>query len=345
MYENNSSGDNAAPSIAGDDSRRFVGGAIAMAVRGVTNKGHTKQSETAATERSLAGHYFPSFESRRVKTSGATINVLVGGNGPAVLLLHGYPENLLAWRKIAPELSRTHTVVVPDMRGYGDSEKPDGGEDHVNYSKRAMALDQVEVMATFGFEKFAVVGHDRGARVAQRLAQDHPDRVDRAMLLDIVPTDYMYQTADKAFGVAYWHWFFLIQPAPFPETLIQGSPDAFMSRMMKGLVPRIVSEDVFQDYLRCLKSPNAALAFCEDYRAGAGIDLVHAAADSGRKIDLPVHVLWGAKGFIGTRYEPLAVWKNYATRLTGRSLACNHWLPEEAPEEIVKEIRWFLSEA
>jgi haloacetate dehalogenase len=345
MYENDSSGDHKALSIVGDHRRRVVGGAIAMTALGVTNKAHTQRSQTGATGRDLAGHYFPGFESRRVKTSGAIINVLVGGNGPPVLLLHGYPENLLAWRKIAPELSRTHTVVVPDMRGYGDSEKPDGGDAHVNYSKRAMALDQVEVMATLGFEKFAIVGHDRGARVAQRLAQDHPERVDRAMFLDIVPTDYMYQTADKAFGVAYWHWFFLIQPAPFPETLIQGSPDAFMSRMMKGLVPEVVSEDVCQDYLRCLKSPNAALAICEDYRAGAGIDLVHAMADSGRKIDLPVHVLWGAKGFIGTRYEPLAVWQNYATRLTGRALTCNHWLPEEAPDEILKETRWFLSEA
>jgi pimeloyl-ACP methyl ester carboxylesterase len=216
-YENDTSVDHEALSIVGDHRRRLVGGAIATTTLDVKNNEHPQQSRTDDTGRYLAGYYFPGFESRRVKTSGATINVLVGGNGPAVLLLHGYPENLLAWRKIAPELSRTNTVVVPDMRGYGDSEKPDGGEDHVNYSKRAMALDQVELMAALGFEKFAVVGHDRGARVAQRLAQDQPDRVDRAMFLDVVPTDYMYQTADKAFGVAYWHWFFLIQSAPFPE--------------------------------------------------------------------------------------------------------------------------------
>ncbi|MFM0088802.1 alpha/beta hydrolase [Paraburkholderia sediminicola] len=280
-----------------------------------------------------------------VATSGTSINLLVGGSGPPVLLLHGYPENLLAWRKVAPQLAQTNTVVVADLRGYGDSGKPPADENHETYSKRAMALDQVEVMSALGFDKFAVVGHDRGARVAQRLALDHPHRVEKIAVLDIVPTDYVYRTADRQVATAYYHWFFLVQPSPLPETMIERSVDTFMQQLMGRSVPTVVSPDVFADYVRCMRDPHTVRSICEDYRAGASIDLVHDAADRTNRISCPVHVLWGRKGLVGTRYDPLAIWRDYASNVSGRGLDCYHLLPEEAPEEVHSEVSRFIAQA
>lgn len=292
----------------------------------------------------LAERYFPGFRSVSVRTGGATIAALVGGSGSPLLLLHGYPENRLAWRKVASELAKQYTVVVPDLRGYGDSEKPDGGDGHVSYSKRAMALDQVEVMEALGFRRFSVAGHDRGARVAHRLALDHPDRIEKLAVLDILPTDYMYRTADRQFATIYYHWFFLIQPAPLPEILIGNSTEAYMRNTagMGALVPEVISPDVFDDYLRCMQDPRAIHGMCEEYRAAATIDLAHDDASAGQNVVCPVLALWGARGLMELRYDSRAIWAQYATNVVGKSLPCGHWIPEEVPELVVSELRSFL---
>ena len=280
------------------------------------------------------------FVAQSIQTSGASINVLTGGHGPPVMLLHGYPQTHHEWRNIAAELARDYTVVTPDLRGCGDSGKPEGGVGHVNYSKRALALDQVEVMAALGFEQFAFVGHDRGARVGHRLALDHPDRVTKLALLDICPTLHMYNTADRAFATFYFHWFFLIQQHPFPETLIGNEPEAWLKQFM-GAVDGIEPE-AFAEYLRCFRDPAAIHATCEDYRAAATIDLAHDAADLDRKIACPLLVLWGANGLVGHMYDVLAVWRERASDVSGRVLPCGHWIPEEAPGEALTELRAFL---
>jgi haloacetate dehalogenase len=283
----------------------------------------------------------PDFVQRSIPTTGATINVLTGGQGPPLMLLHGYPQTHLEWRKIAPELARDFTVVMPDLRGYGDSAKPEGGDDHVNYSKRAMALDQVEVMSALGFDEFALVGHDRGARVSHRLALDHPDRVTKLALLDICPTLHMYNTANRAFATIYFHWFFLIQPTPFPETLIGNSAEAVLRQFM-GAVAGIEPE-AFAEYLRCFRDPATIHATCEDYRAAATIDLAHDEADLDQKIACPLLVLWGARGLVEHMYDVLAVWRERASNVWGTALPCGHWIPEEAPTETVAELAAFLA--
>jgi haloacetate dehalogenase len=281
------------------------------------------------------------FVQRSIPTTGATINVLTGGQGPPLLLLHGYPQTHLEWRKVAPELARDFTLVMPDLRGYGDSAKPEGGDGHVNYSKRAMALDQVEVMSALGFDEFALVGHDRGARVSHRLALDHPDRVTKLALLDICPTLHMYNTANRAFATIYFHWFFLIQPEPLPERLIGGDPEAVLTQFM-GAVAGIEPE-AFGEYLRCFSDPATIHATCEDYRAAATIDLAHDEADLNQKIACPLLVLWGARGMVGHMYDVLAVWRERARSVSGTALPCGHWIPEEAPTEAVAELAAFLA--
>lgn len=288
-------------------------------------------------------NFFPGFQRQTVQTSGTSINVLAGGSGPPVLLLHGYPQTHLEWRKIAPELAKSYTLVVPDLRGYGDSGKPTGGDNHVNYSKRAMALDQVEVMEKLGFKKFAVVGHDRGARVAHRLALDHSVKLTKVVLMDICPTHYMYKTADRQFASTYFHWFFLIQPAPFPETLIGNNVDAVLKQFMGLVMPQSIEPEAFAEYRRCFSDPATIHASCEDYRAAATIDLVHDEADMDRKIACPVLTLWGANGIVGKKYDVLAVWRERATEVSGKSLPCGHWLAEEAPREVLAEVRRFLT--
>ena len=271
----------------------------------------------------------PHFTRQSVQTSGATINLITGGDGPPLLLLHGFPQTHIEWRKIAPALAKDFTVVMPDLRGYGDSSKPDGGENHIDYSKRAMARDQVELMTALGFDKFALVGHDRGARVGHRLALDHPERVSRLAVLDICPTLHMYDTANRQLATYYFHWFFLIQPEPFPETLIGNSVDAVLKQFM-GAVDGIEPQ-AFAEYLRCFSDPATIHATCEDYRAAATVDLEHDRADLGEKITCPLLVLWGARGLIGALYDPIAVWRERASDVRGKALPGGHWLPEEVP--------------
>jgi haloacetate dehalogenase len=287
---------------------------------------------------------FEGFTPARIETAGAQIQFRSGGRGPPLLLLHGYPETHAMWHKLAPALARHFTVICPDLRGYGDSSKPPSGEDHAGYSKRAMAADQAELMSKLGFERFQAVGHDRGARVLHRLCLDHPDRVERAALLDIIPTAEVFARTDKALATYYYHWFFLIQPHDLPERLIGGAPDFFLDRAMRSWGGRaeVFTPEAVAEYRRCFRDPATIHATCEDYRAGASIDLEHDAADADRKVACPLLILWGEKGVVGRLYEPLAIWREKARHVEGAALPCGHFLPEEAPEETLTALQKFL---
>jgi haloacetate dehalogenase len=291
--------------------------------------------------------FFPGFELRRIETSGASINLVTGGSGPPLLLLHGYPQTHLMWRKLAARLAAEFTVVVPDLRGYGDSSKPPAGPDNVNYSKRALAQDQVETMAALGFERFAVAGHDRGARVAHRLARDHPERIERLALLDIVPTLYRFETIDQKAATSSWHWFFLIQPSGFPERLIGSEAEFFLRHQLGGLLrePAKLEPEAFADYLRCFKNPDTIRATCDEYRAGATIDLVHDRADRGRRIEMPLLMLWGQRSSQGSGYDVLSVWRDHAETVAGHAIDSGHFLPEETPEDTYHALREFFAAA
>ncbi len=287
---------------------------------------------------------FPGFDTHTIETTGATIHALRGGSGPPLLLLHGYPETHAMWHKVAAPLAERFTVVLTDLRGYGDSSKPPGGRHHEHYSKRAMGRDQLEVMQAFGFDRFAVVGHDRGARVAWRLAVEHPDRITRAAVLDIVPLPYSIMS--REFATQYYHWFFLIQPAPFPETLIGHSPGFYLrsrfDRPTGGTVA--IAPEAFSEYLRCFTNPETMHATCEDYRAGASIDLTHAAEDAGRLVQCPLLVLWGERGTVGRIYDVLAIWRTHAAGpVSGQPLPAGHFLPEEVPEATLAALLPFLT--
>jgi haloacetate dehalogenase len=287
--------------------------------------------------------FFPGFVTQRIQTSGATINTLRGGSGPPLLLIHGYPQTHVMWHKIAPRLAQRFTVVMTDLRGYGDSSKPPDGENHSNYSKRAMALDQVEVMRALGFERFAVVGHDRGARVTWRLAVEHAESVTKAAVLDIVPLPYSRVT--REFATQYFHWFFLIQPAPFPETLIGNNAEYYLrSRFLRpGAGTNAIAPEALAEYVRCFRDPATIHATCEDYRAGASIDLDHSGEDGTRKVMCPLLVLWGERGTVG-RLEPVMdIWREKAVNAAGRSLPAGHFLPEEVPEETLSALLEFFS--
>ena len=288
---------------------------------------------------------FPGFKRRRIRTGGAAINLVHGGEGPPLLLLHGYPQTLAIWHRIAPELARRFTVVAADLRGYGDSEKPHGLPDHGNYSKRAMAQDQVEVMRTLGYDEFFVAGHDRGGRVAHRMALDHPAQVAKLAVLDIVPTRTMYASVTREFAKAYYHWFFLLRPEPIPERLIGADPDFYLESHigtrhagLKAFAPEALAE-----YRRCFRDPAAIHASCEDYRAAESIDLAHDEADIDRKVAAPLLVLWGKYGTVERCFHPLADWAERAENVRGRSLDCGHYIPEEAPAELLGELIGFLS--
>ena len=291
--------------------------------------------------------FFPGFELRQVETSGASINLVTGGTGPPLLLLHGYPQTHLMWRKLAPRLAIEFTVVVPDLRGYGDSSKPPAGSDNVNYSKRALARDQVETMTALGFDRFAVAGHDRGARVAHRLARDHPERIERLALLDIVPTLYRFETIDQKAATSSWHWFFLIQPSGFPERLIGSEAEFFLRHQLGGLLrePAKLEPEAFADYLRCFRNPDTIRATCDEYRAGATIDLVHDRADRGRRIAIPLLMLWGQHSSQGSGYDVLSVWRDHAETVSGHAIDSGHFLPEEAPEDTYRALRDFFAAA
>ena len=288
---------------------------------------------------------FPGFSRARISTGGADIHLVHGGKGPPVLLLHGYPQTHAIWHRIAPQLAGRFSVVAADLRGYGDSSKPRGLPDHSNYSKRAMALDQVEVMRQLGHERFAVVGHDRGGRVAHRLALDHPDRVSRLAVLDIVPTLTMYRRTSEAFARAYYHWFFLIRPEPFPERLIGADPRFFIEQNMGSRHAGLsaFSPEAFAEYVRCFSDPATIHASCEDYRAAASIDLEHDEADLHRRIGCPLLALWGSKGIIERCFTPVSDWQERAETVVAKALDCGHYLPEEAPDALLAELITFLS--
>jgi haloacetate dehalogenase len=287
---------------------------------------------------------FEGFTEERIETSGATIHAVRGGSGPPLLLLHGYPQTHVMWHLVAPRLAEEFTVVAADLRGYGDSSKPPGDPEHARYSKREMARDQVEVMARLGFESFFVAGHDRGGRVAHRMALDHPGRVRKVALLDIVPTRTMFAEVDQYLATVYFHWFFLIQPHPFPERLIAGDPEYFIRSRFAVLSSgaRPLTDEAVAEYVRCFKDPASIHATCEDYRAAASIDLVHDEADLRQKITCPLLALWGARGRIARAFDVPATWRERADDVRGRALPCGHYLPEEAPEETLAELRGFF---
>jgi haloacetate dehalogenase len=282
---------------------------------------------------------FEGFELSFVDAGEATIRVRHGGSGPPLLLLHGHPQTHAMWNLVAPGLAEDFTVVAADLRGYGESSKPPTTPDHEPYSKRAMALDQVEVMRQLGFERFGVAGHDRGGRCAYRLALDHPEQVERLAVLDIVPTGDMWHRVDMEFGLVDWHWFFLAQPAPFPEEVIGSNPDAYFFR---GDRSRFGSE-ALEDYLRCARDPETIHGMCEDYRAGATIDFELDEADRGkRSIECPVLALWSGREELGRWFDVPDVWRQWADDVRGRPLDCGHFLAEEAPEETYEELRTFF---
>ena len=289
---------------------------------------------------------FPDFEPRVFEVNGIQIAGHIGGSGSPLLLLHGHPQTHAIWHKLAPVLMKSHTLVMTDLRGYGDSSKPQGDVDHSNYSKRVMAQDQVEVMNQLGFDRFDVLAHDRGARVAHRLAMDHADAVNKLIMLDIAPTLSMYEKTTEAFAKAYWHWFFLIQPSPLPERLIEADPAGYirdvMGRRFAGLKP--FDPLALAEYMRCVALPGAAHGMCEDYRAAAGIDLIHDREDiaAGKKLEMPTMVLWGADGVVNKCFKPLEEWQAICRNVIGETLPCGHYLPEEAPDMLLEKVATFL---
>jgi haloacetate dehalogenase len=288
---------------------------------------------------------FAGFERKQITANGTTIHLKHGGSGPPLLLLHGYPESHLMWHKIAPRLAEDFTVVVPDLRGYGDSGKPPGDPEHRTYSKRVMAQDQAEVMQQLGFDTFFLVGHDRGARVSHRLTLDHPKRVRKLAVLDIIPTHKMFKIVNKAMATATHHWFFLIQPYDYPERLIGAASEYFLRSRFERIenYRAIFPEEVLREYVRCFCDPATIHATCEDYRAGASIDLVYDEEDYGtRQVTCPLFALWSAQGYVGRNCDVLEVWREYATDVRGQALACGHYLPEEMPEETYTALKAFL---
>jgi len=268
----------------------------------------------------------------------------IAGNGPPLLLLHGYPQTNMMWHRIAPALAERYTVIAADLRGYGDSWNPPSDDTHGPYSKREMAGDMVRLMASLGHGSFMVAGHDRGGRVAHRMARDHGDAVTRLAVLDIAPTAAMYGQTDMRFATAYYHWFFLIQPAPLPETMINADPEFFLRSKCGqwGRTSGAITDDAFADYLRCFQRPETVHAMCEDYRAAATIDLEHDAADADRKLAIPVLALWGEAGFVGGHYDVVAEWRQVAETVSGHAVPGGHYCAEEAPEETLAALTGFF---
>lgn len=304
-------------------------------------------SETAAS--TTRPDFLPGFDDRRVEVEpGISIRVRTAGNGPPVLLLHGHPQTLSTWTRVAPTLARTHRVVCTDLRGYGDSSKPPSAPDHAPYSKRVMARDQIAVMRALGHERFAVVGHDRGGRVAHRMALDSPEAVARLAVLDIAPTLTMYERTDRAFATRYFWWFFLIQPPPLPERMIGADPAFYLRHHLAGQsrTPGVPDPALTAEYLRCYDDPAGIHAICEDYRAAATIDLAHDRADvaAGRRVTAPLLALWGAKGTVGALYDVEETWRDCAEDVRGAALPCGHVLQEEAPDALLAALAPFLAE-
>ena len=289
--------------------------------------------------------FLPGFDLHDIEAGAIRIRASVGGAGPPVLLLHGHPQTHATWQAVAPTLAERFRVVALDLRGYGDSDKPEGGERHVNYSKRAMAADAVAVMRHLGHEAFTLIGHDRGGRVAHRLVLDHPEAVTRLAVFDIAPTATMYARTDKDFASRYFWWFFLIQPEPLPERLIAGDPEFFLRTHVDGQskTPGSPSPELFAEYLRVYRDPATRHAICEDYRAAATIDLEHDAGDADKRIEVPLLALWGAKGTVGQTYDVLATWREKALDVQGHALDCGHTLQEERPDLVLAALVSFLA--
>lgn len=289
----------------------------------------------------------PGFDYQRIQAGDVAIHTAVAGSGPPVLLLHGYPQTHLMWRHVAPVLAEHFTVVVTDLRGYGDSDKPPPDAAGTVYAKRAMGADQVAVMRTVGFDRFGVVAHDRGARVAHRLTLDHPHAVERLAVLDVVPTRHVFAHADQAMATAYFHWFFLATGGGIPERLIGLDPEFWLRAVVDRLLApgAAIEAEVMSEYLRCFAEPAAIAASCADYRSAATIDLQHDDIDAtaGRSVTSPTLVLWGERGFVGRNYQVLDVWRDYAADVSGRALPTGHFLPEEDAPAVLSELRSFLS--
>jgi haloacetate dehalogenase len=288
------------------------------------------------------------FAQARLPVNGITINLRHGGSGPPLLLLHGFPQTHVIWHKVADELAKHFTLVMPDLRGYGDSSKPAGTPDHGNYSKRVMAQDMVDVMRTLGFNSFHLCGHDRGGRVAHRLALDHPHAVTRLMLIDISPTRTMYEATDMAFATQYYHWFMLIQPAPLPEMLIGGNASFFLKQTLGGWGSSgasFIEQAAMAEYERCFCTPEAIHGACEDYRAAATVDLEHDRDHEAKRITSPTHVVWGERGIVGRMFDPIKDWQEKCTQaVTGQRLPAGHFIPEQTPGLLLQEmLRFFAS--
>jgi haloacetate dehalogenase len=340
--------------MSNQDRREFLSKSFALGLGPIVAGSALRSAEMAAEPvpaQQAPAKFFDGFKREQIKTSGATINTVYGGKGSPLLLLHGIPETHALWRKVAPLLAQDYFLVMPDLRGYGDSSKPPGGADHFGYSKRAMAQDQVDVMKHLGFEKFAMVGHDRGGRAAHRLALDHPDVLTKLVILDIVPTYTLYQHITQEFATVFYHWFLLVQPPPFPETLVANSAEYFLKSTLLWLgghaitdpIPDWLGAETFREYLRCFSNPDSIHAICEDYRAAASIDLAHDAADLDRKIECPLLVLWSEKGPFHRMYNVLQTWQERAKEAKGRPLPTGHFLPEQLPQELTQELKSFLS--
>jgi haloacetate dehalogenase len=288
----------------------------------------------------------PGFSYRRVDIDGTLINCAVAGSGPPLLLLHGYPQNHIMWRHVAPDLAADYTVVLADLRGYGDSGKPDPDPAGLAYSKRSMARDQAGLMRQLGLWPFQLIGHDRGARVAHRLVLDNPGAVTRLAVLDIVPTRHVLHNVTRAMATAYYHWFFLATGHGIPERLIGADPAFWLRSLISPLLGQDarIEPAAMEDYIRCFSDPRTIAASCADYRAAASTDLGHddETFAAGQRIDCPVLALWGTQGFVGRGYEPLSVWQQYASDVRGTGLPTGHFLPEEAPAEVTAALRDFL---
>jgi haloacetate dehalogenase len=291
---------------------------------------------------------FEGFEARRVATGGAEIFLRTAGQGAPLLLLHGYPQTHAIWHRVAPALAERFTVVCADLRGYGDSGKPASDPEHAAYSKRAMAWDMVETMAALGFDRFMVAGHDRGGRVAHRMCLDHPERVGRAAVLDIVPTRTVFRATNQAIATGYYHWFYLIQPEPLPERMIGADPLFYLHQKLGHWSgdkdTAWTAPEALAEYQRCFADPAVVHASCEDYRAAATIDLAQDEADLERKIGCPLLVLWGEKGLMHRNFDVLATWREKAAGpVEGKPLPCGHYLPEEQPEATLRELERFFA--
>jgi haloacetate dehalogenase len=275
------------------------------------------------------------FKEMTVPGKGAEISLMTGGQGPSLLLLHGYPQTRAMWHRVAPALARHFTLIIPDLRGYGDSAKPASDAEHYTYSKRATGQDMIEVMARLGHERFFVAGHDRGGRVGHRMGLDYPEQIKKLAVLDIVPTRKMFESVNQEIATGYYHWFFLIQAAPYPERMIGHDPDYYLRSTLErwsGGGLQVFDAGALDEYARCFRDPSTIHASCEDYRAGASIDLEHDRADGGRKLDMPVLAIWGERGLIHRRFDVPAAWRERASDVRGQFLPCGHFPAEEAPQ-------------